>query len=44
MAQKMVKEITDEDATIAFRMIDNNKSETISFEEMTNHFKKVNKL
>ncbi len=44
MAQKMVKEISDEDSVLAFKIIDVNNSQTISFSEMLDHFNRINGL
>ena len=44
MAQKLLKEITDEDALIAFKLIDDNSSETIDFHKLSRHYIKINEL
>lgn len=44
MLQKMSKEITDEEARLAFKMLDEDDSNSLEFEELNKHYKLVNQL
>lgn len=38
MTQKLLKEISDDEALVGFKMIDDNSSNTINFEEMSRYY------
>ena len=42
MTQKVLKEISDDDSLVAFRMIDDNNSNTIDFKEINSYYNKIN--
>ena len=44
MTQKLLKEITDDDALVAFGLIDDDNSQTISFKEICRYYCQINNL
>ena len=44
MLQKLSKDITDEDAQLAFTFMDEDHSGSLKFEEMSKHFNEINGL
>ena len=44
LSQKMLKEMSDDDVLVGFKMVDENNSNTINFKEMSLYYNKINNL